>query len=116
MFKQPVQRRSVLQGLAAVPFIMLLPKIALATGDNAKLDPNDPLAKAMKYVEDASKADKSARTDKTAICGTCAKYAKCPAGTTGCQQGKKTDAYAACETFSGKHVNRKGWCMSWTKA
>lgn len=111
---QPIERRSVLQSLLLAPLAVLLPKVAFAAGaENMK--PDDPLAKAMQYVEDASKAGPT-RTDKTSNCGNCAKYAKCPAGVAACVSGKKTDARAACEIFMGKHVTKGGWCMSWTKA
>ena len=113
--KNPIQRRSVLQALALAPFATLLPKVAFAAApEDMKAD--DPLAKAMQYVEDGNKAS-PARTDKKAFCNNCAKFAKCPApAPAGCVAGKKTDKRAACEIFQGKHVNRNGWCMSWQKA
>lgn len=109
----PIRRRSVLQSLLVAPLAMLLPKVVFAAApENIKTD--DPIAKALQYVEDANKA--AARTDKKANCGNCAKYAKCPPATAGCVPGKATDARAACEIFSGKHVAKAGWCMSWVKA
>jgi hypothetical protein len=114
--KNPIQRRSILQAMAVAPLATLLPTHVAFAAAPPDMSPEDPLGKAMKYVEDASKADPM-RTDKTAFCHNCAKFAKCPTpAVQGCVPGKKTDKRAACEIFQGKHVNRNGWCMSWQKA
>jgi High potential iron-sulfur protein len=63
------------------------------------LSPAAPEAKAVHYVEDASKA-KGATAG--ASCATCGLYQ----GATGSVQG-------ACQLFPGKDVKAKGWCSSW---
>jgi hypothetical protein len=70
------------------------------------LDPSDPTAKALGFVNDASKVDAKAHpTYKPAQkCATCAQY-----------QGKPTDATAACTIFAGKSVPAGGWCQVWAQ-
>jgi hypothetical protein len=112
--KQPIQRRTILQALAITPLAFALPKVAFAAAAQPNVDPaTDPVAKAMQYTEDATKA--AGRSDKKAFCYNCEKFAKCPSGKADCVPGKSSDKHAACETFQGKYVNRNGWCMSWSK-
>jgi hypothetical protein len=60
---------------------------------------DDPAAKAVKYVADASKA-KGAPPGNT--CGNCALY-----------QGKYASKEGPCQIFPGKNVTAAGWCASW---
>jgi hypothetical protein len=64
---------------------------------------SDPTAKALGYVEDASKVDKTKFPSYKAgaHCATCNFF-----------QGKATDAYGPCQIFPGKAVAGKGWCAS----
>jgi hypothetical protein len=64
---------------------------------------SDPTAKALGYVEDASKVDKTKfpAFKPGAHCATCNFF-----------QGKAADAYAPCQIFPGKAVASKGWCAS----
>lgn len=64
---------------------------------------SDPTAKALGYVEDASKVDKTKFPSYKAgaHCATCNFF-----------QGKAADAYAPCQIFPGKAVSGKGWCAS----
>jgi hypothetical protein len=82
---------------------------ALATGlanAQTKLDEKDPLAIALGYVADSTKADKSKypnhSNDKR--CSTCQLFS-----------GSPTDASAGCAAFSGKHVAGIGWCSAHSK-
>ncbi len=87
-------------GLAAAPFAN-----ALLSGTAAAADPiseNDPLASAMKYKADATKA--AERKDTTATCSSCALYS-----------GKAGDATGPCSIFQGKLVSANGWCTAWAK-
>ncbi len=124
---KPIQRRHILQSLMLAPLAFILPRFAFAADKPAAkpaagakpanaLPADDMMGKAMKYVEDAHKADKAARTDKTASCANCAKYAVCSPADTACKPGDKKAAWAPCEIFVGKSVSKIGWCMSWTKA
>src|SRR5690242_10647025 len=68
----------------------------------AKVDPSDPLAQALHYVEDASKAPKDLRTDATHFCHNCQFF-----------QGEQTAPTAPCQILTSKLVPSQGWCMSW---
>jgi hypothetical protein len=66
------------------------------------LDPADPTAKALGYLEDAAKTT-NASHKAGASCGNCALY----------QTAAAKAGYAPCGAFGGKYVNEKGWCMAW---
>ncbi len=61
---------------------------------------DDPTAKALKYVSDASKAADAKPGSK---CGNCKLY-----------QGAANSAQGPCLLFPGKDVKASGWCSSWT--
>jgi hypothetical protein len=96
-----LSRRRLLQGLTAgvslstvaVPF-----RTALAA-DGPMLSPDAKEAKAVKYVEDASKAQGAV---KGSNCANCALY-----------QGHAGAATGPCQIFPGKSVTAAGWCSSW---
>lgn len=76
------------------------------------VDPNEPMAKTLGYVSDATKVDtkkwpKRAQADgKTQFCQTCLLF----------NGGKATaEKTATCALFAGKHVSATGWCNSWSK-
>lgn len=75
-----------------------LPRLARAA-DLPPLSPTDPTAKALDYVEDASK---SANPKHKAgdVCANCQFYS-------GGASGR-----GPCQLFPGKSVNAKGWCVS----
>ena len=80
------------------------PGLSLAQGGSPPhLSESDPTAKALGYVEDASKVDKTKfpAYKAGAHCATCNFF-----------QGKPADAYAPCQIFPGKAVAGKGWCAS----
>ena len=80
------------------------------------LPESNPLAKAMQYREDASKAP-AMRTNKKAFCYNCAKYNLCMEGDKECKVLPKKDLAKAkaapCQIFKGGNVTREGWCLSW---
>jgi hypothetical protein len=104
-----ISRRSIIKsGLIAGA---LLPTVGLISRNAAAaalppLDPNDPTAKALGFVNDATKVDtKTHATFKPdQKCGTCAQY-----------QGKPSDATAGCTIFAGKSVPQGGWCQVWAQ-
>jgi hypothetical protein len=63
------------------------------------LDPADPKAKALKYVEDATKVKERAGD---ATCASCGLY-----------QGRNGAGAGPCQLFPGKSVKATGWCASW---
>ena len=58
------------------------------------LDPSDPLAQQLNYVEESTKEDQH--------CSNCQLYA-----------GSAEDAEAPCGIFGGKLVKGAGWCSAW---
>jgi len=111
--KPEVSRRRFLAQIAvAVPagaaLLDVVANTAAAQAALPKLDVNDPSAKALLYVEDASKVDKTnpmaARFTPDQHCGNCSQI-----------QGKAGDAYRPCAIFPGKLVADKGWCSVWAK-
>ncbi len=107
-----LNRRSFLQfasasavGLAVViPALHAAAPAAAATLPNLELD--NPTAKALGYVEDATKVDKVKYPKHTPdqICATCA-----------LMQGDVKNVRNPCVLFPGKSVATKGWCASFAK-
>jgi hypothetical protein len=107
--QRKISRRSIVKsGLIAgalLPALSLMSRNASAAA-LPPLDPNDPTAKALGFVTDASKVDsKSHPTFKAGQnCATCAQF-----------QGKAGDATAACTIFAAKSVPQGGWCQVWAQ-
>lgn len=83
---------------AAAVVIGNLPRVARAA-DLPHLADSDPTAKALGYVEDASKTT-DAKHKAGDDCANCQFYT---GGATG---------YGPCQLFPGKSVAAKGWCVS----
>lgn len=102
-----IARRLIVKGgLIAglvIPALAVFDLSALAAG-LPPLDSNDPNAKALGFVTDASKVDSVAnpRFKSTQKCGTCAQF-----------KGAASAASAACTIFPGKSVPSTGWCKVW---
>jgi hypothetical protein len=97
--------KSALIAGALLPAAGLLGFPAEAAGMPA-LDPNDPTAKALGFVTNASKVDAGANPTykPNQKCGACAQF-----------QGKPADASAGCNIFPGKSVPASGWCKVWAQ-
>jgi hypothetical protein len=91
--------KNIAIGVALVP-IAEAPLGSAFAADAPLVTPDDPTAKAVKYVSDASKASDAKPGSK---CATCTLYQ----GATGSSQG-------GCALFPGKSVKAAGWCTSWT--
>jgi len=67
---------------------------------------NDPTAKALGYVDDATKADKKKFPNykEGETCANCQNF-----------EGKGNVAWGPCKIFPGKDVNAKGWCNAYVK-
>ena len=91
-----LNRRQFLGSTAAIvaftPSLLLSGRAVAA----AKVDPNDPQAKALAYVHESPKPDN--------ICGNCQLYS-----------GAADAAWGACSIFPGKQVAAGGWCSAWVK-
>ena len=92
-----ISRRKIL-GLSAAALIVgpaqvLSSRLAVAA-DMPKVDPNDPQAKGLKYVEKSTEGDNH--------CGNCQLYT-----------GDPTAEWGTCQIFPGKQVANAGWCTAW---
>ncbi len=102
-------RRAIVKGGliagALVPALGLIGNSASAAA-LPPLDPNDPTAKALGFVTDATKVSAAANPTykPTQKCGTCAQF-----------QGKAGDKTAGCNIFAGHSVPAGGWCKVWAQ-
>jgi len=96
-------RRRLLQrvslGVALMPLAGIPLRVAIAA-DLPLVAADDPTAKALKYVPDASKASDA---KPGSHCANCSLY-----------QGAAGSAQGGCLLFPGKAVKATGWCSSWT--
>lgn len=107
MMQFRLSRRTLLTGslaVSAAASILGLWSGAAKAAAAPALDPNDPTAKALGFVDDAKSVDAAANPTfkPTQKCATCAQY-----------QGKATDPVAPCAIFAGKNVPAAGWCKVW---
>ena len=72
----------------------------------AKVDPKDPQALALGYVDDTAQADqkKFPQHSNDQKCNGCQMYS-----------GQASDELGPCSIFGGKAVASDGWCSAWTK-
>jgi len=108
MSEKTYPRRTLLKGallgVAAVPVTALLGRAEAAAGP---VDPNEPQAKSLGYVTDASKVDAKANPNYKPgqHCGNCLQAPSAKAG----------DATVACNIFAGRMVATNGWCKVYVK-
>jgi hypothetical protein len=98
MRHEKLSRRVLLsQAIAAAALIpgFVLTRQALGAAPTP-LDPADPMAKALAYIEASVKPDQK--------CANCIQF-----------QGKAGDSRAGCGIFAGKTVAAAGWCSVWAK-
>jgi hypothetical protein len=100
--RSSLSRRKLLQrmalGVSLTPLVSGGLRRALAAADPL-LSVDAPAAKAVKYVEDASKAKGATPGSNCANCGL--------------YQGKNGSSQGPCQLFPGKDVKAAGWCSSW---
>ena len=107
MSGKPVRysRRELLRKGAAAVTAVFLGRYAVGdrvkAQDMPKLSEDDPQAKALQYVHDASKVDNPARKEG-AICANCLHW-----------QADAETTWGGCALFPGKAVNKDGWCTAW---
>jgi hypothetical protein len=103
----PISRRAVLKNL-----LLGAPAAAAAVGAVSsrsaapeKVNVNDPAARAVGYVENASQVDikKYPGYVQGSNCDNCLLL-----------QGKPGNNYRPCSLFQGKLVAVSGWCTGWT--
>jgi hypothetical protein len=83
-------RRTLLKGLAAIPFVALAGRHGRVEAEMVSVD--DPVAKNLEYVETSAVAGQT--------CANCKLY------TGGASAG-------GCPLFGTKQVTAGGWCKSW---
>ena len=93
-------RRRLLRAATLGVALTALPVGTLFAADQPLVTEDDPTAKALKYVDDASK---SAGAKPGSKCANCSNY-----------QGGAGSAQGGCLLFPGKAVKASGWCSSWT--
>ena len=97
-----LSRRHFLQTLTlGAPLMTVATYESARAADAPLLNPEDKDAKAVKYVEDATKA-KALGAPPDSTCANCAVY-----------QGKAGAPTGPCQIFPGKLVKAAGWCSSW---
>jgi|APCry1669191860_1035381.scaffolds.fasta_scaffold17112_2 hypothetical protein len=99
MLDKKIGRRSLLKG--AIASLVAIPVVGIGTAEAAAaVDVNDPQAKGLGFVLDASTANPKAPAGQ--MCSTCAVYSG------NAQSGP-------CAVFAGKVVPAKGYCHAWVK-
>ena len=103
MSKIPRRKFIQLSALAAAG-ALAVPGRRVYAEDMPKLSEDDPQAKGMKYVHDASKVDPASRPNPAAEqnCANCSLI-----------QGNEGDQWRPCAIFGAKLVNADGWCQVW---
>ena len=108
MSEKTFPRRTLLKGallgVAAVPVSALLSRASAAAGP---VDPNEPQAKSLGYVVDATKVDAKANPNFKAG-QACANCLQSPVG-------KEAGGMVPCNIFAGRQVAAKGWCKVYVK-
>jgi hypothetical protein len=104
-----ISRRAIIKrGLIAGALVPAFGVMGNTAGAAAlpPVDPNDPNAKALGYVTDATKvtASDNPTYKPNQKCGNCAQF-----------QGKAGDASAGCNIFVGHSVPQGGWCRVWAQ-
>jgi hypothetical protein len=107
--QKSISRRALVNGALEAASLVVALRVGIQTASAATLaplDPNDPIAKSLGYVTDASTVDAGANpTHKPdQKCANCAQF-----------QGKAGDPQGGCNIFAGKSVAAGGWCRVWAK-
>lgn len=99
-------RRQFLKQGAALALTPLVPAVSLTTHAAVKVPLDDPTAKALRYVEDATKANRADKMGVAAadqVCQNCRFYVTTDANA----------AWAPCQLFQNRLVAGPGWCAGW---
>jgi hypothetical protein len=102
-----IVRRDFLKcALASAVLIPALRETDAMAADLTPLDPTDPVAQSLGFVQDASKvvANLNATFKPGQRCGGCMQY-----------RGNPSDATAGCSIYSGHSVPSGGWCRAFAQ-
>ncbi|SNT36169.1 High potential iron-sulfur protein [Noviherbaspirillum humi] len=102
------KRRIVIKALSAagaVSAVGLSPAARAQT--TQKVDPKDPQATSLGYVDDTKQADKKRfpKHEPAQMCSNCQFY----------QTASEKNKIAPCTIFANKGVAAGGWCSAWAK-
>ena len=98
--------RLMAAGIASVPLAGLVGSAAALAADLPHVDEASAQAMALKYVHDATKAervDKGGTPGDQQLCSNC-QFIQAAEG-----------EWRPCQLFPGMAVHESGWCMSWMK-
>lgn len=101
-------RRNLLAGLALAPFASLY--VARALAAKKKVDPTEPVAIALKYVENAKDANPTYRKAKMGVAAKDQSCSNCRYFTA----DANGDGWGSCGLFEDRLVNKHGWCFGWS--
>lgn len=107
MSETKLPRRTVLKGaLIGVASLPVAAIVGRANAAPAKVGVDEPQAKSLGYVEDATKVDAKANPNYKPgqVCANCLQA-----------QVKAGEEYIPCNIFPGKLVHANGWCKVWVK-
>ena len=98
-------RRGLLRTIGAAVALCAGVSPALRAEGTPHLDPKDPAALALGYVDNVSQIDaqKTPQYVKGSTCDNCLQL-----------QGTAGENYRPCNLFPGKLVSVSGWCSEWT--
>jgi hypothetical protein len=108
MSERKIPRRDLLKGaligVAAVPVTAILGRAQAAGAD---VDPNEPQAKSLGFVTDATKVDAKANPNfkPGQHCANCLQV----------PVGKEKGPMIPCNIFGGRNVPANGWCKVYVK-
>ena len=94
----------IVGGVTMMPITALLSTEAIGASDLPRVAEDDPTAKALRYVHDATKAERTPRggtPGEKQFCSNC-NFIRPDNG-----------EWRPCQLFPGKAVNENGWCASW---
>jgi len=106
--------RNSLAGIAAIPALPVLLRHQYAFAADKVVSLDNPTAKALSYVHDASKADPAKKVERGGVkpeaqlCSNCM-FKQGELKEVSGQEGK----WIGCQLFPGQLVNVNGWCQSW---
>ena len=98
--------KRVLAAGAAVPLASIASSASAATADPPPLDPREPNAVTLGFINDTAKVDAAANPTHAANqnCANCEQFL-----------GKPSDLRSGCVLFPGRSVPANGWCKVWRK-
>lgn len=102
-----LSRRVLIERLgAAAGLLAAAPARTLAATDASHVSPDDPVASALGYTEDATKVDVHASPNYQPgqKCANCLQNSGAPGA-----------SWGPCMVFGGRLVNENGWCRAYVK-